>query len=58
MTDAATTAQQADQPEVPPPFEPDPDLIDHLEGNERAIKRYREAAEKLRDHVREGRSLG
>lgn len=32
----------------PPPFDPDPELIDHLEGNERAIRRYRKRAEQMR----------
>jgi hypothetical protein len=27
-----------------PPIRPDPDAIDHLEGNKRVIRRYREHA--------------
>lgn len=31
-----------------PPFDPDPELIDHLEGNARVRRAYRQAAERLR----------
>ncbi|SFE95114.1 hypothetical protein [Blastococcus tunisiensis] len=48
MTDAAT-ATQAPAASAPPAFEPDVELIDHLEGNERAIKRYRDHAESQRE---------
>ena len=33
--------------QVTPPFRADPDLIDHLEGYERTIRRYRKAAERM-----------
>jgi hypothetical protein len=31
-----------------PPLDPDPDLIDHLEGNKRARRRYQEHARRMR----------
>lgn len=57
MTDAAT-APQAAAASALPAFEPDVELIDHLEGNERAIKRYRDHAESQRDEAREDQSRG
>jgi hypothetical protein len=36
----------------PPPFNPDPDLIAHLEGNKRSLRGYRREAERLRDEAR------
>ncbi|HVX20702.1 MAG TPA: hypothetical protein VHB02_05085 [Acidimicrobiales bacterium] len=30
--------------QVMPPLSPDPDAIDHLEGNERVLREYRERA--------------
>jgi hypothetical protein len=57
MSETSATTH-AEQSEAPPPFQPDPELIDHLEGNRRAIKRYRRAAEKQRDDAQESRSLG
>lgn len=39
--------------ELPPPFDPDPELIDHLEGNQRSLRGYRREAEKMSDK-REG----
>jgi hypothetical protein len=29
---------------LPPPFRPDPDLIDHMEDNQRLIRRWRDGA--------------
>ncbi len=52
MTDAATTSKTP-QADAPPPFEPDPNLIDHLEGNERTIQRYRHRAEEMRKEAHE-----
>jgi hypothetical protein len=40
---------QAPTPPTPPPFEPDPELIDHLEGNRSSQQRYRDRAKELRD---------
>jgi hypothetical protein len=55
MSEAAPEVAAApEQATPPPPFDPDPDLIGHLEGNRRAIKGYRRAAEKLRDEAQEG----
>lgn len=34
--------------EPPPPFDPDPELIAHLEGNTRSLRGYRRKAEELR----------
>lgn len=36
----------------PPPFNPDPDLIDHLEGNKRSRDAYRREAERSRDEAK------
>ncbi len=52
MTDAAAASTTA-QADAPPPFEPDPDLIDHLEGNEQMIQRYRHRAEEMRREAQE-----
>jgi hypothetical protein len=35
----------------PPPFDPDPELIAHLEGNKRSLRGYRREAERLRDEA-------
>jgi len=52
MSDNATvSSEQADRP-APPPFDPDPELIAHLEGNEFALKGYRRKAQELRDEAR------
>jgi hypothetical protein len=37
---------------APPPIDPDPELIAHLEGNTRSLRGYRREAEKLRDEAR------
>lgn len=42
----------AAQPAEVPMFEPDPDLIDHLEGNEREAERYREHARRSLEEAR------
>lgn len=55
MSQTASTAP-ATVPDVPPPFDPDPELIAHLEGNSRSLKGYRLKAEALRDEARHGRS--
>jgi len=34
--------------EAPPPFDPDPELIAHLEGSARSLRGYRRKAEELR----------
>jgi hypothetical protein len=48
---AAVTPARPDRPA--PPFQPDPSLIDHLEGNERARRAYRKEAEKMRARARD-----
>lgn len=55
MTDAAAAHGTA-QADAPPPFAPDPELIDHLEGNDRAIGRYRKRAEQMRAAARDRQS--
>jgi hypothetical protein len=35
--------------DAPPPFDPDPELIAHLEGNRRSLRGYRRKAEELRE---------
>jgi len=47
----AGTRVSMSQP-VAPPFDPDPELIDHLEGNRRSLKGYRSLAERLRMEAR------
>lgn len=54
MSESPPEVVQAPEQASPPPFDPDPDLIDHLEGNKRATKGYRRKAEDLRDEAREG----
>ncbi len=41
-------ASQSPTPPAPPSFDPDPELIDHLEGNRFFRHLYREKAEALR----------
>lgn len=52
MTEHATSGDTPppEQPPVPP-FDPDPELIDHLEGNARSRRGYRDEAQRLRDEV-------
>jgi uncharacterized protein involved in outer membrane biogenesis len=38
-------------PPTPPPLEPDPELIDHLEGNRSSRQRYRNKAKEMRDEA-------
>jgi hypothetical protein len=45
----SSAPSQAPIPPTPPPFEPDPELIDHLEGNRSSRQRYRDRAKELRD---------
>jgi hypothetical protein len=40
-------------PPAPPAFDPDPELIAHLEGNAASLRGYREEAERLRDEARD-----
>jgi hypothetical protein len=60
MSENATVS--AGQPDrgAPPPFDPDPELIDHLEGSEFWLKAYRRDAEKAHREAQEdkGRSRG
>jgi hypothetical protein len=49
--DAAVEAGAPSSP-APPPFDPDPELIAHLEGNARSLRGYRREAERLRDEAR------
>jgi hypothetical protein len=44
-----TAASQVPAPPVPPPFDPDPELVDHLEGNASERRRYRAEIEALRE---------
>jgi uncharacterized protein involved in outer membrane biogenesis len=53
---ARTEVPQAVSP-PPPPFDPDPALIDHLEGNRLARRSYQRFALKLRDKARSGQDL-
>lgn len=46
--------QPVDQTESMPPLSPDPEAIDHLEGNEREIRKYREHAEAERRQATNG----
>jgi hypothetical protein len=46
-----TPAQQA-----PPPFDPDPELIAHLEGNALELRGYRKDAERLRREAQQERA--
>jgi len=41
-------ASSSSTPPAPPPLDPDPELIDHLEGNRFFRRLYRENAEALR----------
>jgi len=49
MTEANPMSEQhqIDETGVVPPFEPDLELITHLEGNKGAVRRYRKATAKL-----------
>jgi hypothetical protein len=47
MSEGRATAQSPSPP-FPPLFEPDPELIDHLEGNRFFLRLYRKKAEVLR----------
>lgn len=42
----ALEAEQCSPPA--PPFDPDPELIDHAEGNRRSLRGYRRKAEDMR----------
>lgn len=48
---AAATVKPGPRP-APPAFDPDPELIDHLEGNEVERRRYRRDAEQAREDSR------
>jgi hypothetical protein len=50
--DAAGEAGAPSSP-APPAFDPDPELIAHLEGNASSLRGYRQEAERLRDEARE-----
>lgn len=52
MSDNAAITTPTEQP-TPPPFEPDPELIGHAEGNTLEERLYRRAAEKMRRDARE-----
>jgi hypothetical protein len=41
-------SQAPSQVPAPPPFDPDPELVDHLEGNASERRRYRDEIEALR----------
>jgi hypothetical protein len=41
-------SQAPSQVVAPPPFDPDPELVDHLEGNTSERRRYRDEIEALR----------
>jgi hypothetical protein len=41
-------SQAPSQAPAPPPFDPDPELVDHLEGNASERRRYRDEIEALR----------
>jgi hypothetical protein len=51
MSEHAVVTDAPDR-EAPPPLEPDPKLIAHLEGNALALRGYRHEAEALRDAAR------
>lgn len=55
MSEQAATATPAGPDRPAPPFQPDPALIDHLEGNERVRRGYRKEAEKMRAEARDDR---
>jgi hypothetical protein len=44
MSDERRPKSSGTDTELPPPFNPDPDLIDHMEGNRREIRIMRESA--------------
>ena len=49
MSQSASVTRPAEvEHEAPPPFDPDPELIAHLEGNARSLRGYRRKAEELR----------
>jgi hypothetical protein len=52
MTENAALTTTTEQP-TPPPFEPDPELIGHMEGNRFEERLYRRAAEKMRQEAQE-----
>jgi predicted secreted protein len=59
MSQSANVTRPADPDhEAPPPFDPDLDLIAHLEGNAHSLRGYRRKAEELRERPDEstGRS--
>jgi hypothetical protein len=51
MSEHAAVTKTLDR-EAPPPLDPDPELIAHLEGNPLALRGYRHEAEELRDAAR------
>jgi len=51
---SAEAGVEASEPSPPPPFDPDPELIGHLEGNRFALRGYRREAEALRKAVHDG----
>ena len=52
MSESAAVTESPDR-KAPPPLDPDPELIAHLEGNRRALRSYRDKAEELRDAAQE-----
>jgi len=46
--DRRSPADKAADQEQSPPFNPDPDLIDHMEDNQRLVRRWRNAADRDR----------
>jgi hypothetical protein len=48
MSENAAVKTPAPERPAPPTFEPDPELIGHLEGNPIEERLYRRAAEKMR----------
>jgi hypothetical protein len=48
MSQSASVTRPAEvEHEAPPPFDPDPELIAHLEGNARSLRGYRRKAEEM-----------
>jgi hypothetical protein len=51
MSPNAAAEAGAPSSPAPPPFDPDPELIAHLEGNASSLRGYRQEAERLRDEA-------
>ena len=56
MSEATTEVTEAPDQAAPPPFDPDPALIGHLEGNKWALRGYRREAQALREEAQAGLS--